>query len=106
MAGFSQDDVDAMSVFYRTRLPADSWSLEDEFIYEVTTPWAQPISFKKLKVDVSFANVNRNNIARLVNVYRGSVDEGGELTLSSDHINMAPLQNLLRQTYLAHSRAR
>ena len=105
VSGFTQDDIDADLIYYRMRFPMDSGEhQEDEFVFTVEAFHAQSIPFTNFKVRISFSNINQNNIARLVHVYRGSVDEGGDMVLSPDHINLAPLQNLLRQTYPAHSR--
>lgn len=94
VTSFTQAEIDAGRIVYRstvTSLPAWEDALEDRIVFDVSTAYADGLRNVTVMVNVSYNNVNADNLASLVSVGRLLVEEGGAVTLTKSQLDATPL---------------
>lgn len=93
---FSQDDVNQGKVFYQHTAYMSAWQQTDAIHIEVSTTYAITLRGEVCDVDISFGNINPENQAMLLGLYKVSVEEGGSALITRTHFDSTELLQRLR----------
>jgi len=98
VTSFTQMEIDTGRIVYRPNVksfPAWSDFAEDLIVLDVSTAYATALRNVTLSVNVSYGNMNADNVASLIVVERLLVDEGGAVTLTKSHLDATSLARRL-----------
>ncbi|XP_071117957.1 chondroitin sulfate proteoglycan 4-like isoform X2 [Haliotis cracherodii] len=93
---FSQEDIEGKKIFYKHAGYISGWSDSDQFRFNVSTAYAQPLP-ERMRVDISYGNINTGNENTLLSMSRAVVDEGREVVLRKENLDLTELEMRLRQ---------
>ena len=100
VTSFTQDDINNSLIAYHHTTAMSTWNQEDEFVYEVSTAFAKRIKYKTFRISVSYENINEGNKEQLVHISKVMVNEGGEIIINRNDLNVAKLRKMLQASGL------
>ena len=98
VTSFTQTEIDSGRIVYRPTVKSfPVWSdlVEDRVVLDVSTAYAEVLRNVTLSINVSYDNMNADNVASLVVVGRLLVDEGGAATLTKSQLDATSLARRL-----------
>ena len=93
---FTQEEINAGQIAYKHTYSIWVANQMDSFMYEITTENAQDITSKEFKISVSYTNINSDNYMNIIDVKTPVCDEGGEVIIDKQHLNLATLRKQLQ----------
>lgn len=92
---FNQKDIDNGMIAYEHHATMGSWSQEDSFTFDVSTAYAQSLTFKTFKIVISYENINDDNKDQLIQFSGLEVQEGGSAVLGKTNLDLSLLRRRL-----------
>ncbi|KAH9492953.1 hypothetical protein Btru_023914 [Bulinus truncatus] len=81
---FTQNDINDGMIFYKHTAESKNWTEADMIYLEITTAYAQPLTNRSLRVEISFSNINDDNYQQLLHIKSLNIKEGGKVTINKD----------------------
>ena len=85
---FSQKDVNSSLVFYKHTSELSGWTQNDSFAFNVNTLYAETLTGNSLKIYISYANLNEENMNQLIKTTPITVNEGDEVVVSRNNLDV------------------
>ena len=102
ITNFTQADVDKHLIGYQHDSVLDTWVAHDSFIYDVSTAFANSISYKTFDISISYENINDLNKEQLIHVGEVEVAEGGHVVIRTEQLDTSMLIRRLAASGLQH----
>ncbi|XP_052099756.1 chondroitin sulfate proteoglycan 4-like [Mytilus californianus] len=88
LQSFKQDDIENGLIFYEHTSFDTEWDETDVFTFEVSSLYASPVQNQRFQIDISYTNIDSRGGASFNEKGKLSVKEGGEVTLTRDHVDV------------------
>ncbi|XP_052794323.1 chondroitin sulfate proteoglycan 4-like isoform X2 [Mya arenaria] len=85
---FNQKDVNSSLIFYKHSGDLQGWTQNDSIEFTVNTLYAEPLNRQSLQVYISYGNLNAENKNQLIKTSPIKVDEGGEMIVAKNNLDV------------------
>ena len=102
ITNFTQADVDKHLIGYQHNSVLDTWVAHDSFIYDVSTAFANSISYKTFEISISYENINDVNQKQLIHVGEVEVAEGDHVVIRTEQLDTSMLISRLAASGVQH----
>nr|KAG5705951.1 hypothetical protein BaRGS_010841 [Batillaria attramentaria] len=93
---FTQEEVNLGQVFYQHTAYMQHWRQTDSIHLEISTAYASPLHGEVCDIHISYSNINSENQAMLLGLYKVAVSEGGSALITRTHFDSTELLQRLR----------
>lgn len=98
VTSFNQQAVNDSKIYYKHADKLNGWLQNDSFQFKVNTLYAEPSEGHDFKISISFANLNPENKDQLIRTSPIHVEEGGEMILAKNNLDVSEfVRNLVRR---------
>ena len=97
VTSFTQEEINNSQIFYDHGDSFSGWRQNDSITFTVNTLYAEPIAEQMFEIIVSYGNLNAENKNQLIRINPIEVDEGGEMILAKNSLDVSAfVKNLER----------
>lgn len=94
---FTQEQINNSEIFYDHGDSFSGWTQNDSITFTVNTLYAEPIAEQMFEIIVSYGNLNAENKNQLIKIHPIDVDEGGEMIVAKNSLDVSEfVKNLER----------
>lgn len=97
VTSFTQNEINNSQIFYDHGDSFSGWTQNDSVTFTVNTLYADAIAEQMFEIIVSYGNLNAENKNQLIRINPVDVDEGGEMILAKNSLDVSEfVRNLER----------
>ena len=97
VTSFTQEEINNSQIFYDHGDSFSGWTQNDSITFTVNTLYADPVAQEMFEIIVSYGNLNAENKNQLIKIKPIEVDEGGEMILAKNSLDVSEfVKNLER----------